>query len=230
MFTRRRWELADEEVDEIVRLTGVSAGAQVLDLCCGPGRHALAFGAKGFRVTGVDRTECYIAAANEKAAELDFDLTFLVGDARKYRRPDYYDLAVCLYTSFGYFETVEEDNLLLGNMCECLKAGCAFVLDINGKEVAQRVFRENWFEDFEEGFTVSEVRKVGPDWDWIENKWTVNRDGLEKSASFRVRMYSGDDLSESLLSVGFDSVELFGDWSGMPYNDQARRLIAVARK
>jgi hypothetical protein len=43
-------------------------------------------------------------------------------------------------------------------------------------------------------------------------------------------MYSGDDLSKSLLAAGFGSVELFGDWSGIPYDDQARRLIAVARK
>jgi SAM-dependent methyltransferase len=167
MFTRRRWELADEEVDGVIRLTGAEAGADVLDLCCGPGRHALALGERGFRVTGVDRTASYIAAANERAAKADADLTFLVDDAREYRSPGKFDVAVCLYTSFGYFETIEEDTLLLRNVCESLKAGGAFVLDINGKEVVQRVFKETWSEDSEDGFRMTEVRTVGPEWDWI---------------------------------------------------------------
>ena len=55
MFPQERFEATPEEVDRIILLTGL-AGGRVLDLCCGPGRHSVEFAARGFRVTGVDRT------------------------------------------------------------------------------------------------------------------------------------------------------------------------------
>jgi ubiquinone/menaquinone biosynthesis C-methylase UbiE len=38
--------IADEQVEKILRLAGV-VGGTVLDLCCGPGRHAVALAKRG---------------------------------------------------------------------------------------------------------------------------------------------------------------------------------------
>jgi ubiquinone/menaquinone biosynthesis C-methylase UbiE len=47
-------------------LTGVRGG-QVLDLCCGPGRHAVALAKRGFAVTAVDRTRVLLKHARARA-------------------------------------------------------------------------------------------------------------------------------------------------------------------
>src|SRR5467141_2322422 len=44
------------EAEQILTLVHPPQGVAVLDLCCGPGRHALEFARRGFQVTGVDRT------------------------------------------------------------------------------------------------------------------------------------------------------------------------------
>ncbi len=54
-FPESAFAVADEQLEKILRLTGVGGGT-VLDLCCGPGRHAVAFAKRGFPVTAVDRT------------------------------------------------------------------------------------------------------------------------------------------------------------------------------
>jgi len=38
-------------------------------LCCGPGRHALEFARRGYRVTGVDGTKFLLDRAKKRAAE-----------------------------------------------------------------------------------------------------------------------------------------------------------------
>ncbi|MDR2800001.1 MAG: class I SAM-dependent methyltransferase [Desulfovibrio sp.] len=52
-------------------------GARVLDIGCGPGRHALAFARQGARVTGLDISPEMIAYAGENAAKSGLAVDFL---------------------------------------------------------------------------------------------------------------------------------------------------------
>ena len=126
MFHQRRWDRATEEAEGVIHLMDIEPGSEVLDICCGPGRHALVLGERGFRVTGVDRTESYIEIARQKAEDAGLTVQFQVGDARSYKDPDRFDAAISLYTSFGYFEDPEEDRLLLTNVHTSLAAGGSF--------------------------------------------------------------------------------------------------------
>jgi hypothetical protein len=54
--------------------------------------------------------------------------------------------------------------------------------------------------------------------------------GRARSFSFEHTIYSGRELKDRLLSCGFGQVQLFGDLQGSPYNLEATRLVAVARK
>ena len=52
----RSHDITVRKAEQILALVHPPQGAAVLDLCCGPGRHALEFARRGFQVTGVDRT------------------------------------------------------------------------------------------------------------------------------------------------------------------------------
>jgi hypothetical protein len=45
-----------------------------------------------------------------------------------------------------------------------------------------------------------------------------------------LRLYSGKELADLLRSVGFAEIFLYGALSGIPYDQNAERLVAVARK
>lgn len=55
----------EQEVDFLVDRLNLSPGARVLDVGCGPGRHAHALGRRGFQVVGVDISERFVALARE---------------------------------------------------------------------------------------------------------------------------------------------------------------------
>ncbi len=53
----------DQEVDALVGILGLQPGDRVLDVGCGPGRHARAFAERGVRVVGVDISQRFLAIA-----------------------------------------------------------------------------------------------------------------------------------------------------------------------
>jgi 2-polyprenyl-3-methyl-5-hydroxy-6-metoxy-1,4-benzoquinol methylase len=77
MFDPDRMTDTPEEADGIIRLSGIQKGSDVLDLCCGEGRHDLEFARRGYNVTGVDITRPYIAEAVRLSSELGLDAEFL---------------------------------------------------------------------------------------------------------------------------------------------------------
>lgn len=94
-----------DEVAQVVALAGLAApaGKAVLDLCGGPGRPAVPLAQRGMRVTGVDRTACLLERARERAGLAGVDVEWVQSDMREFRRPAASDLALSLFTSFGYF-------------------------------------------------------------------------------------------------------------------------------
>ena len=59
-----------QEVDLLIRSTGIERGHRVLDLCCGQGRHSLELARRGFRhVTGLDRSRYLIRLARKRARQ-----------------------------------------------------------------------------------------------------------------------------------------------------------------
>ena len=234
LFGGERWAEAPAVVDAILALSGAPAGSPVLDMCCGPGRHALEFAARGHPVTGVDITGPYIAAAADSARAMGLSAEFIKADARTWSRPGAFSLAVNLFTSFGYFDTKAEDEAMLARIAESLVPGGALVMDLVGKELAARDFIEGeWFER-DGKLVLTEFEVVGA-WEGLRNRWIIVDESPGESAPKRVdrswvqRLYAATELRESLVRAGFGSVELYGSWSGAPYGREAERLVAVAR-
>jgi len=227
MFGNQRWEAAPVEVDQVVRLLGVSPGATILDLCCGPGRHSLEFARRGFSVTGVDRTAVYIDRAQEQAAAEGLAVEFVQEDMRRFCRPHAFDAAVSLFTSFGYFEDPAENRQVLANVRDSLRDEGSLILEMMGKEVLARIFRErDWGE--QDGILFLEERKVSKNWSWMENRWVLLRGQERREFEVSHWLYSAAELSAMLKECGFSSVDVYGDLEGAPYDHRARRLVVVA--
>jgi SAM-dependent methyltransferase len=226
-FPVERVAAAAGQVAQIVALTGVASGA-VLDLCCGPGRHAVEFGRRGFRVTGVDRSRFLLERARERAEAAGVAVEWVLEDMREFARPGAFDLACNLFTSFGYFER-EEDNLrVLENVRGSLRDGGTFVMDMVGRERVERQGMEPRETRFADGAVLTQQPHVNADWTRLENEWTIVKAGQSRGYRFKHYLYSGKGLEERLLSCGFASVRLYGDLEGSPYGPEAARLVAVA--
>jgi SAM-dependent methyltransferase len=231
MFTDDRLKLARSEVDTLIALLKLEPGAKVLDLCCGPGRHALELARRGYAVTGVDRTRSYLDRARNQAAGEGLKVELVQSDARDFVRPAAFDAALNLFTSFGYFEDPADDLKLARNLCASLRAGGKAIVDIIGKEPLAHRFRERDWYQHPDGTIFLEERKIRGAWERIESRWVrVRSDAAKAEGTISLRLYSGTELAALLRQAGFAAVDLHGNLAGSPYDHRAERLIAVARK
>jgi SAM-dependent methyltransferase len=149
---------------------------------------------------------------------------------RRFRRDSVFDVAVNLLTSFGYFADAAEDRRVAENLFASLKPGGHLVMELMGKEILARVFRRyDWHEE-PDGTLVLEERTIKPDWSWIEVRWIIVRGNDRRECRFGHRLYSAVELRELLTSVGFASVSAYGSLDATPYDNNAERLVVVAKK
>jgi SAM-dependent methyltransferase len=224
-FRERRFQAAPEEVEQVLALSGVREGS-VLDLCCGPARHSILLAQKGFRVTGVDRSPFLLNKARERASGVGIE--FVQSDARDFLRPGAFDLALNLFTSFGYFATRDEDLALLSNVQKNLKPGGVFLIDVMGRErVAAMPARVSW-EESPEGEIFIDRAEILPGWMQVRADWMLVKGERARRFVFCLNLYSGQELSAALEQAGFRDVQIFGSLAGTPYDASATRLVARA--
>jgi SAM-dependent methyltransferase len=230
LFSERRWSDAPAEVEGVVSLLGISPGANVLDLCCGVGRHSVELARRGMRVTGVDRTRAYLERARRAAKAEGIEVEFAEDDMRAFCRPGVFDAVVNLFTSFGYFEDPEDDRRVVSNVYESLKIGGAFLLDMMSKEILARILQERRWQQEEDGTILLQETKVTKNWSWVESRWILLKDGKKQEFEISHRLYSAVELTSLLEGCGFERVEVYGDVQGAPYDHAAKRLVVLARK
>jgi len=226
MFDDLRIQSALPEVEQILRLTRLAPGSKVLDLCCGPGRHAIELARKGFCVTGVDRTARYLDRARRSSAGLDVE--WVREDARQFVRPDAFDLAINLYTSFGYFEDPADDLLLLRNVAKSLRPGGTLVMQMHGKEIIAKRFAERTWGEHGDLVWLQEHRLL-PNFSAIEDRWTLLTPKGKQEIGFVVRLYAASELAVLLEKAGFAKARFLGSLEGVPYDHNAQRMVAVAQ-
>lgn len=229
MFPESSFESARSQVRSIIELSGVEHRT-VLDLCCGPGRFAVPLALAGFAVTGVDRTAFLLDRGREYAAREAAEVEWVRSDMRQFARPDAFDLAINLFTSFGYFDDPADNLTVLENVYRSLRKDGVFVFEAGGKEVLARIFEATGSQEIEGVGLLVQRRKAIDDWSRMENEWLLIRDGRVRSFRLRHWIYSGRELRQMLESVGFSAIDLYGGLDGSPYGPDAQRLVAVARK
>ncbi|MDR2952456.1 MAG: class I SAM-dependent methyltransferase [Treponema sp.] len=237
MFDDGHWAEVPAVADGVTQLARfnqygerpLAASPKILDICCGFGRISAELARRGFAVTGIDITESYLQTAKEEAAYDDLNIEYVNADAREFQRPQYFDAAINLYISFGYFENSQDDKKLLVNAYKSLKPGGCLIIETLGKEIAVRDFvSAEWFE--RAGYTVLTEYEPLDSWTLLKNRWILIKDGKRIEKIFSQRLYAASELRRILFEVGFEQVEIYGNWDESPYNTRAAKLIIVGRK
>ncbi|MCC6739521.1 MAG: class I SAM-dependent methyltransferase [Planctomycetia bacterium] len=229
MFPPERFEAAPAEVSALLKLAK-PRGKAVLDLCSGPGRASVELAKRGYRVTGVDRTRFLMGKARARAKAARVKVEWVESDMRDFARPAAFDLALSLFTSFGYFDDKSEDLLVLRNVFASLRPGGVFVIERTGKERLARIFQPTTSQRVPDGGWLVERHEIFDDWTRIRNEWVVIRGGKSRIFRFHHTLYSGQELRDRLEAAGFADVKLYGSLAGDAYGVNAARLVAVARK
>lgn len=233
VYRHRDWEQAKREVQRMASWLELAPSAAVLDVGCGMGRHALALAQLGFEVTGVDLSEALLRKAREQNEE-GLIKTLIQGDMRKLPfANDTFDATVNLFTSFGYFETEDDNKRVLAEIRRVLKPDGAFLIDfLNGAYLAANLVPLSERVDAESGLHIKEVRRITED-GWVVKEITVGAPGDEESVRRyveRVRLFSLPWFEQALSEAGLHLTHVYGDYDAHAYDvEQSPRLILKGR-
>jgi SAM-dependent methyltransferase len=230
MFSEESFERAIADIPKIFALTGCSDGDSVLDLCCGPGRHSVPLAKQAFNVTGVDRSAFLLGKAKTYAEQQHVTVTWIHEDMRRFLQPGTFNLALSMFTSFGFFDDMKENEAVLANLFMSLVDHGVLVLDLLGKEVLAKIFQPTGSHALPNGDLVFERRFLCGDWERAESEWVIVSGGEARKYRFRLWLFSARELKNLLSSVGFERVAIYGNLNGSAYGSDSTRLIAVARK
>jgi SAM-dependent methyltransferase len=213
-------EWTTAEVDGVARRLPRPEFRRVLDVCCGPGRHARHLVERGYEVTGVDRD----AVAVERAREAIPRGTFVQLDQRDLGRLDGpFDAVVILWQSFGYFEPADNDRILR-DIVHLLRPGGRLLLDL---------FHVGYFEAHEGRTTAvrdPRCRTITNELRGDRLKSTIDYvDGTTEAMEWE--LFTPDSISTRASSVGLREIERCAWWdeSREPGPDE-QRFQAVFEK
>ena len=223
LYAHRNRGEAERHVDFVESLFGDSPPHAALDLACGAGRHTAALRRRGYRTLGVDLSTTLLAQAPT--------LPRVAGDMRCLPFEDgSFDWVLNFFTSFGYFESEEENRRVLEEVSRLLEPGGRLLIDLFN--------REQVLANLEPG----ETRQVGGRTVEIERWYDERSERVNKRIRLvgsgypirtfleSVRAYAADEVAEALAAVGLSVIDRFGSFEGDAFDRESPRLIFVARK
>lgn len=187
-----------QEIDFLVEELQLRAGQRVLDVGCGPGRHAVELARRGIEVHGIDISQDFVDIANEDAGP---GATFERWDARDLTRAEHlreFDAVICLCQgAFGLMTAQGEDDLVVRGMADCLKVGGRVALSAFNAYFAVKYHVEASFDaDTGVSHEITEVRNsLG---EGLEvDLWT----GCYTPRELRLLLSASEFAVESIFSV-----------------------------
>jgi len=103
----------EQEIAFLFERLPLRAGARVLDVGCGPGRHSLALARRGVEVVGIDHSKEFIDLARQAAEDEQLSVEFRIADVRDLDERGDFDAVICLCQGgFGLLGGREDEGLL----------------------------------------------------------------------------------------------------------------------
>ncbi|MCE9580551.1 MAG: methyltransferase domain-containing protein, partial [Deltaproteobacteria bacterium] len=215
----------------VIDALALEPGAQVLDLGCGYGRHAMELAARGFHVVGLDSSLPLLLRGGDESQRRGLTINFVHGDMRELDFDAQFDGAYCLFSTFGFFDD-ETNKKTAANLARALKPGAKAVIEILNRDyligdLPTRVWWEGdgcvVLEEVEFNYFSSRIHS---------NRSVVFDDGRQLEQEISIRAYSLHELGKLLHSVGFRVLEVSGSihTRGRFFGSHSRQILVVAER
>jgi SAM-dependent methyltransferase len=218
--------------DDARQLTGLIADhtplreRMLLDLACGPGRHAALFRGLGARVVGLDLSMPLLSTARHRHGTEP--LALVRGDMRHLPfGAATFDIVVNLFTSFGYFSRDEQHAAVLSGAAATLRPGGMFVLDYLNADTVRRSLVPRDETKLENRQVVVD-RTITPDGRFVIKEIHLVDDG--RTFIERVRLFSPADLESMLEDAGLVIQAAFGGYGGQPLSTSSPRVVLFGER
>ena len=206
LYKDRDFAEAENFISLLINYLNIQKGSRIIDLACGKGRHSIFLNELGYEILGLDLSKESIL--HNKKFE-NSSLRFEVHDMRNEISTDKVYAVFNLFTSFGYFESEEDDQKVFQSISNVLKKDGYFVLDflnanwVTETLVPQYTTRKDGIDflitkRIEEGHVIKDIK--------FKDK------GKEHHYYEKVKLHTLDTICGYAADFGLIKTEIFGDY------------------
>ncbi len=222
LYKDRDEDEANRFISNLLSFLNIPKNSKLLDLACGKGRHSKILNSFSYDVLGVDLSENSILEAKKETTET---LRFDTHDMRKVIPNLKFDAVFNLFTSFGYFDSPEENQKVCSSVSEMLNSNGKFIIDfMNAEKVIRNLVHSE--EKTIDGITFKLERRF--DGKHIFKEIYFSDKGQNFHFTERVQALNLQDF-QALLSASFKILDTFGSFDLTPFSAvNSDRLIIIA--
>jgi SAM-dependent methyltransferase len=225
LYNHRDEVEANQFIDHLIGYLKPEKDSKLLDMACGRGRHAIYLSKHNFDVTGVDLSKESIRFASAFESE---NLHFFVHDMRNLLFTNYFDYVLNLFTSFGYFERVSENQRSIVNMARALKPGGKLILDFVNVEHILKLGSSNETKSIE-GIVFNISKQVKGE--RVIKSIQFEAEGKSFNFEEKVMLLKPLDFETYFNFAGLNIKAVFGDYELNGFNpEDSERLIYIVEK
>ena len=221
LYKDRNYREAQIFMDNLTHYLNLPEKAKVLDLACGKGRHSIYLNQLGFSVLGADLSENSIAEASKNSNET---LHFKVHDMRE-PFEEKFDAIFNLFTSFGYFESDDDNLTTLKAIKESLSEyGFAVIDFMNVNQVIETLVPEEVKTVEGINFKIKRYVRDGH----IFKEIDFEDQGQNYHFTEKVKALTLKDFEELMAEAGIFLLDIFGDYKLKKFHKtESERLIMI---
>ncbi|MEF2096744.1 class I SAM-dependent methyltransferase [Bacillus sp. CFBP9009] len=223
---QHRHSEAGSELKDLLELIPWKKGQSVLDLCCGYGRHSRYLAQLGWRVTGVDLSAPLLQEAIHLS--LNMPIQYMRCDMRKIPFRKEMDLVVNMFTSFGYFDSDDDNEKVIEGISHSLKEGGYFIMDYLNPTFVEENLIPYSREEVGSVELIQYRRIVGGH---VHKKIIIKSGNDEKRYEEVIKLYHKEKMLSMLNSHGLVVQNILGHYDASCFNSrQSPRMIFICQK
>ncbi|KAF2340636.1 class I SAM-dependent methyltransferase [Flavobacterium tistrianum] len=221
LYKDRNYREAQVFMDNLTHYLNLPEKAKVLDLACGKGRHSIYLNQLGYDVLGADLSENSIAEASKNSNET---LHFKVHDMRE-PFEEKFDAIFNLFTSFGYFESDDDNLTTLKAIKESLSEyGFAVIDFMNVANVIENLVPQEVKTVDEIDFHIKRYVEDGH----IFKEIDFEDKGRKYHFTEKVKALTLKDFQDLMDEAGIFLLDIFGDYKLKKFHKtESERLIMI---
>ena len=234
VYSHRNRQEAERALDLIEHVADFdnSDSQLVLDLACGQGRYSRLLANKGHRAAAVDLSMPLLEqgqASSPLAYPCGGSVWYVRADMRTVPFKGSFELAISMFTSFGYFQTDKENASVLSQIHDALAPGGRWLIDyLNRPRVINTLVAQD--SSTRGGLHITQRRKLEEDQRRVVKDVLIEGPEGVQQWTESVRMYGRGELEDMLEGAGLAVENVYGDYRREQYTENSPRLIISGRK
>lgn len=221
LYKDRDYEEAEVFMTNLTEYLNLPEDAEILDLACGRGRHAIYLNTLGYKVTGLDLSVNSIEHAKKfENPNLSFEVHNM---SQPYNKQ--FDAVFNLFTSFGYFDD-EADNLntIKAIGADLNESGFGVIDFMNVNQVINNLVAED--VKTVQGIEFHQKRSLQDG--YIIKDISFTDKGQDYQFQERVKALTLADFEQLFEDAGLYLLDIFGDYKLRKFDaNNSERLILI---